>query len=83
MLVKTWMNFWKILRAILRNLQMVMLEDQDSDKQKRAIPRQYLYDIVFGEDSTQARILYSSGKSAINTSIFILIYLYIYLELFI
>lgn len=33
---------------------MVMLEDLDSDKQKRAIPRQYLYDIVFGEDSTQA-----------------------------
>lgn len=33
---------------------MVMLEDQDGDKQKRAMPRQYLYDIVFGEDSTQA-----------------------------
>lgn len=37
----------------LMNSQMVMLEDQDNDKQKRAIPRQYLYDIVFGEASTQ------------------------------
>lgn len=33
---------------------MVMLEDQDGDKQKRAAPRQYLYDIVFGENATQA-----------------------------
>lgn len=32
---------------------MVMLEDLDNDKQKRGIPRQYLYDVVFGEDSTQ------------------------------
>lgn len=32
---------------------MVVLEEQASDKQKRAVPRQYLYDIVFGEDSTQ------------------------------
>ncbi|XP_024875827.1 kinesin-like protein KIF19 [Temnothorax curvispinosus] len=35
------------------NDKMVMLEDQDSDKQKRTMPRQYLYDIVFGEASTQ------------------------------
>ena len=32
---------------------MVMIDDVDTDKQKRSFPRQCLYDIVFGEDSTQ------------------------------
>lgn len=47
---------------------MVMLEDQDSDKQKRTIPRQYLYDIVFGEDSTQVNYIYllQSDKIRLN-----------------
>lgn len=41
---------------------MVILEDQDGDKQKRAVPRQYLYDIVFGENSTQASYLLIFSK---------------------
>ncbi|XP_014472394.1 PREDICTED: kinesin-like protein KIF19 isoform X2 [Dinoponera quadriceps] len=45
------------------NDKMVMLEDQDSDKQKRAVPRQYLYDIVFGEDSTQEQVYEGTTKN--------------------
>lgn len=32
---------------------MVMIDDPDIDKGKRYIPKQYLYDFVFGEDSSQ------------------------------
>ncbi|XP_011154857.1 kinesin-like protein KIF19 [Harpegnathos saltator] len=45
------------------NDKMVMLEDQDSDKQKRAVPRQYLYDIIFGEDSTQEKVYEGTAKT--------------------
>ncbi|XP_067212902.1 kinesin-like protein KIF19 [Linepithema humile] len=44
------------------NDKMVMLEDQDGDKQKRTVPRQYLYDIVFGEDSTQEQVYEGTTK---------------------
>ncbi|XP_011647171.1 kinesin-like protein KIF19 [Pogonomyrmex barbatus] len=44
-------------------LQMVMLEDQDGDKQKRTMPRQYLYDIVFGETSTQEEVYEGTTKN--------------------
>lgn len=36
---------------------MVMIEDVDTEKQKRTFPRQYLFDVVFGEDSTQVLYL--------------------------
>ncbi|RLU18920.1 hypothetical protein DMN91_009278 [Ooceraea biroi] len=44
------------------NDKMVVLEDQDGDKQKRAVSRQYLYDIVFGEDSTQEAVYEGTTK---------------------
>ncbi|XP_077259215.1 kinesin-like protein KIF19 isoform X2 [Temnothorax americanus] len=48
------------------NDKMVMLEDQDSDKQKRTMPRQYLYDIVFGEASTQEDVYESTTKKLVQ-----------------
>ncbi|XP_011877860.1 PREDICTED: kinesin-like protein KIF19, partial [Vollenhovia emeryi] len=45
---------------------MVMLEDQDGDKQKRAVPRQYLYDMVFGEASTQVEVYEGTTKNLVQ-----------------
>lgn len=44
-------------------LQMVVLEDVDGEKgdvlrQKRGASRQYLYDVAFGEDSTQVPLFH-------------------------
>ncbi|XP_025266551.1 kinesin-like protein KIF19 [Camponotus floridanus] len=54
-------NGTRCLHAV--NNKMVVLEDQDSDKQKRAAPRQYLYDIIFGENSTQEEVYEATTKN--------------------
>ncbi|XP_011692796.1 PREDICTED: kinesin-like protein KIF19 [Wasmannia auropunctata] len=54
----------RCLHAI--NNKMVMLEDQDNDKQKRAMPRQYLYDMVFGESSTQEEVYEGTTKNLVQ-----------------
>ncbi|XP_050463341.1 kinesin-like protein KIF19 isoform X3 [Cataglyphis hispanica] len=54
-------NGTRCLHAV--NNKMVMLEDQDSDKQKRTAPRQYLYDIVFGENATQEEVYEETTKN--------------------
>ncbi|KAG7209600.1 hypothetical protein KM043_011258 [Ampulex compressa] len=54
----------RTLHAI--NEKMVMLEDVDGDKQKRTLPRQYLYDMVFGEDSTQEAVYEGTTKSLVR-----------------
>ncbi|XP_024940818.1 kinesin-like protein KIF19 isoform X2 [Cephus cinctus] len=51
--------------------KIVLLEDADTEKgdilrQKRGIPKQYLYDIVFGEDSTQEAVYEGTTKPLIQ-----------------
>ncbi|XP_043282981.1 kinesin-like protein KIF19 [Venturia canescens] len=54
----------RALHAI--NNKMVMLEDSENDKQKRGIPRQYLYDVVFGEDSNQEGVYENTTRPLVQ-----------------
>ncbi|XP_043464822.1 kinesin-like protein KIF19 isoform X2 [Leptopilina heterotoma] len=48
------------------NEKMVMIEDVDVEKQKRSFPRQYLFDVVFGEDSTQEAVYEGTTRSLVQ-----------------
>ncbi|KAI4501401.1 hypothetical protein M0802_003278 [Mischocyttarus mexicanus] len=48
------------------NDKMVMLEEVVGDKSKRSFPRQYLFDVVFGEDATQEAVYESTAKNLVQ-----------------
>ncbi|XP_047359619.1 kinesin-like protein KIF19 isoform X2 [Vespa velutina] len=48
------------------NDKMVMLEEMVGEKSKRSFPRQYLYDIVFGEDATQEVVYEGTTKNLVQ-----------------
>ncbi|XP_046827223.1 kinesin-like protein KIF19 isoform X2 [Vespa crabro] len=54
----------RTLHAI--NDKMVMLEEVIGEKSKRSFPRQYLYDIVFGEDATQEIVYEGTTKNLVQ-----------------
>ncbi|KAH0540874.1 kinesin-like protein KIF19 isoform X2 [Cotesia glomerata] len=54
----------RVLHAI--NNKMVMVDDLETDKQKRASPKQYLYDLVLGEDSSQEAVYEGTTKSLVQ-----------------
>ncbi|XP_066588889.1 kinesin-like protein KIF19 [Prorops nasuta] len=54
----------RALHAI--NDTMVILDDVEGDRIKRGTPRQYLYDVVFGEDSTQEAVYEGTTKSLVQ-----------------
>ncbi|KAK0173881.1 hypothetical protein PV328_007022 [Microctonus aethiopoides] len=43
-----------------------MLDDLESDKLKRSSPRQYFYDLVLGEDSSQESVYEGTSKSLVQ-----------------
>lgn len=45
---------------------MVMVDDLEVDKQKRNSPKQYLYDLVLGEDSSQEAVYEGTTKSLVQ-----------------
>ncbi|CAG5101189.1 Similar to Kif19: Kinesin-like protein KIF19 (Mus musculus) [Cotesia congregata] len=54
----------RVLHAL--NNKMVMVDDLETDKQKRASPKQYLYDLVLGEDSSQEAVYEGTTKSLVQ-----------------
>ncbi|XP_063995709.1 kinesin-like protein KIF19 isoform X1 [Diachasmimorpha longicaudata] len=54
----------RVIHAV--NNKMVMLDDLEVDKLKRSSPRQYLYDLVLGEGSTQADVYEGTTKPLVQ-----------------
>nr|XP_050858524.1 kinesin-like protein KIF19 isoform X2 [Vespula vulgaris] len=54
----------RTLHAI--NDKMVMLEEVVGEKLKRSFPRQYLFDVVFGEDATQEAVYNGTTKNLVQ-----------------
>ncbi|KAI4489205.1 hypothetical protein M0804_004703 [Polistes exclamans] len=48
------------------NDKMVMLEEVIGEKSKRSFPRQYLFDVVFGEDATQEAVYENTTKNLVQ-----------------